>query len=90
LAEQHRDQLRPAAKTLGAPFRIVFFDQRSELGPGKMLEQLIEQTRDLYDGFAFLVGGVWRSSRPRNDSPTFIIGGLFFCLDESQSCLGQE
>jgi hypothetical protein len=62
LAEQHRDQLRPAAKTLGAPFRIVFFDQRSELGPGKMLEQLIEQTRDLYDGFAFLVGGVWRSS----------------------------
>ena len=62
LAEQHRDQLRPAAKTFGAPFRIVFFDQRSELGPGKMLEQLIEQTRDLYDGFAFLVGAVWRSS----------------------------
>jgi hypothetical protein len=64
LAEQHRDQLRPAAKTFGAPFCIVFFDQRSELGPGKMLEQLIEQTRDLYDGFAFLVGGVWRSSGP--------------------------
>ena len=62
LAEQHLDQLRPAAKTFGAPFRIVFFDQRSELGPGKMLEQLIEQTRDLYDGFAFLVGAVWRSS----------------------------
>jgi hypothetical protein len=64
LAEQHRHQLRPAAKTFGAPFCIVFFDQRSELGPGKMLEQLIEQTRDLYDGFAFLVGGVWRSSGP--------------------------
>ena len=42
LAEQHRDQLRPAAKAFGAPFRIVFFDQRSELGPWKMLEQLIE------------------------------------------------
>ena len=62
LAEQHRDQLRPAAKAFGAPFRVVFLDQRSELGPGKMLEQLIEQTRDLYDGFAFLVGGVRRSS----------------------------
>ena len=61
LAEQHRDQLCPAAKAFGAPFRIVFFDQRSELGPREMLEQLIEQTRDLYDSFAFLVGGVWRS-----------------------------
>jgi len=58
LAEQHRDQLRPAAKTFGAPFRLVFLDQRSELGPGKMLEQLIEQARDLYDGFALLVGDV--------------------------------
>jgi hypothetical protein len=90
LAEQHRDQLRPAAKTLGAPFRIVFFDQRSELGPGKMLEQLIEQTRDLYDGFAFLVGGRLAKLRPRNDSPTFIIGGLFFCSEGSQTCFGQE
>jgi len=42
LAEQHRDQLRPAAETFGAPFRVVFLDQRSELGPRKMLEQLIE------------------------------------------------
>ena len=39
LAEQHRDQLGPAAKALGAPFRFILFDQRSELGPGKMLEQ---------------------------------------------------
>ena len=90
LAEQHRDQLRPAAKAFGAPFRVVFFDQRRELGPRKMPEELIEETRDLYDGSAFLVGGVRRSIRPRNDSPTFIIGGLFFCSDESQSCLGQE
>ena len=62
LAEQHRDQLRPAAKAFGAPFRVVFLDQRSELVPGKMLEQLIEETRDLYDSLALLVGGVWRSS----------------------------
>ena len=39
LAEQHRDQLRPAAKTLGAPFGAVFSDQRRELAPGKMLDQ---------------------------------------------------
>ena len=45
LAEQHRDQLRPAAKAFGAPFRVVFLDQGSELGPGKKLEQLIEETR---------------------------------------------
>src|ERR1035437_7619374 len=56
LAEQHRYQLRPAAKTFGAPFRIVFLDQRRELGPREMMEQLIQETRILYDGFAFLVG----------------------------------
>jgi hypothetical protein len=38
LAEQHRDQLRPAAKTFGAFLRVVFLDQRPKLGPGKMLE----------------------------------------------------
>ena len=42
LAEQHRDQLGPAAKAFGAPFGVVFLDQRSELSSGKMLEQLIE------------------------------------------------
>jgi hypothetical protein len=56
LAEQHRDQLGPAAKALGATFRVVFLDQRRELGPRKMLEQLIEETHDLYDDSAFLVG----------------------------------
>src|SRR4051812_11911549 len=64
LAEQHGDQLGPAVKAFGAAFRIICFDQRAELGPGKMLKQLMEQTRDLYDGFAFLLGGVWRSSDP--------------------------
>jgi hypothetical protein len=90
LAEQHGDQLGPTAKAFGAPFRIVFLDQRSELSSGEMLEQLIEETRDLYDGLAFLVGGVRRSPGPRNSSPTFIIGGLFFCSDASQTCFGQE
>jgi hypothetical protein len=36
LEEQHRDQLRPAAKAFGAPLCVILFDQRSELGPGKM------------------------------------------------------
>jgi hypothetical protein len=70
LAEQHRDQLGPAAKAFGAPFGIVFFDQRSELGSGEMLEQLIEQTGNLYDWIALLLG-IWRRISPpgkRTDS----------------------
>src|SRR3954452_3160533 len=55
-----------------------------------MLQQLIEETGDLYDGFAFLVGELWPSSGQRNHSPTFIVGGLFFCSDGSQTCFGQE
>src|SRR3954452_4663702 len=55
-----------------------------------MLQQLIEETGGLYDGFAFLVGELWRSSGQRNHSPTFIVGGLFFCSDGSQTCFGQE
>lgn len=56
---------------------LLFLDQYSELGPGKMLEQLIEKTRALYYGRARCA---WRLAklRPRNDSPTFIIGGPFF------------
>jgi hypothetical protein len=89
LAEQHRDQLGPAAKAFGATFRVVFLDQRREFGPRKMLEQLIEETRNLYDGFAFLVGA-FGEAPARNCSPTFIIGGLFFCSQETQTCFGQE
>ena len=54
LAEQHRDQLRPAGKALGVTLGVVLLDQRGELRPRKMLEQLIEQTRDLYDWIALL------------------------------------
>jgi hypothetical protein len=39
LAEQHRDQLSPAAEALGAPLGIVCLDQRPKLDPGEMLEQ---------------------------------------------------
>jgi hypothetical protein len=62
LAEQHRDQLGTAAKAFGASLRVVFLDQRRKLGSRKMLEQLIEETRDLYDGSAFLVGAFGENS----------------------------
>ena len=49
LAEQHRDKLGPAGKSLGGMLGGVLLDECAELSAGKMLEQLIEQTRDLYD-----------------------------------------
>jgi len=49
LAKEHGDELRPAGKSLGGVFAAVFLHQGSELGPGKMLEQLIEQAGSLYD-----------------------------------------
>jgi hypothetical protein len=54
LAEQHRDQLRPATEAFGPWFGVVFLDQGPKLHPGKMLEQLIEQTGCLYDWNALL------------------------------------
>jgi hypothetical protein len=37
---------------------IVLLDRRSELRAWKVLQELIEETRDLYDGLAFVVGAV--------------------------------
>jgi hypothetical protein len=42
LAEQHRDELRPAGETLGGALGVVFLDERPEFVARKMLEQLIE------------------------------------------------
>ena len=56
LAEQHRDQLRPAAEAFGGLFGVVFLDPRAALRSRELLEVLLEEPRDLYDGFAFLVG----------------------------------
>jgi hypothetical protein len=96
LAEQHRDELRPAGKTLGGPLGVVFLDQRPELVAGKMMEQLIEQTRGLYDCLALL----WlrRSARLRvtKHRQRSIIGGhspsttLPARARDDQSCFGQE
>jgi hypothetical protein len=68
----------------------VLLDQRTELGAGETLEQLIEKTRDLYDGFAFLVGTFGEAPGQRIAPPTFIMGGLFFCSRRCQGCFGQE
>ena len=45
-----------------------------ELGAGKVLEQLIEEARDLYDWIA-LLWAAFGEAPGRNRSPTSIIGG---------------
>src|SRR5579871_4124815 len=52
LAEQHRDQLRPTAKAFRSAFCLVLVHQRRELRPGKMFEELIKQTSNLYHSCA--------------------------------------
>jgi hypothetical protein len=49
LAEQHGDELRPAGKALGGTLSGVLLYECGELSSGKVLEQLIEEARDLYD-----------------------------------------
>ena len=83
LTEQHRDELRPAGKALGVTLRGVLLDQCGELGPGKMLEQLIEETRNLYDWIA-LLWAAFGEAPGKECSPTSIIGGhsSYFRLQE--------
>jgi hypothetical protein len=49
LTEQHGDELRPTGKTFGVTLGGVLLYERGEFGSGKVLEQLIEEARDLYD-----------------------------------------
>ena len=62
LAKKHGNELIPAGEPLGGVLGAMLLDQCGKLGPGKMLEQLIEQTGYLYDCLALLVGDVWRRS----------------------------
>lgn len=48
LAEQHGHELGPAVEALGRALGFMLFDQAGEFQTGKMMQQLIEQTRDLY------------------------------------------
>jgi len=54
LAEQHGDELSPAGKALGVTLSGVLLYECGELGSGKVLKQLIEEARDLYDWIALL------------------------------------
>jgi hypothetical protein len=52
MTEQHGYQLRPAGEPLGTPFCLMFCDELSEIGPGKVMKQLTKQTRYLYHDHA--------------------------------------
>src|SRR6185436_3510818 len=54
LTKQHGHKLCPARESLCPTLGSVFADKRGEFGSRKMLQQLIEQTRDRYHGSALL------------------------------------
>jgi hypothetical protein len=84
LAEQHGDELRPAGEALGVTLSGVLLDECGELSTRKVLEQLIEETRNLYDWIA-LLWAAFGEFPARNCSPTSIIGGHspYFRLQKS-------
>jgi hypothetical protein len=47
LTEKHGNELGPAGKAFGGTLGGVLLDECGELGTGKVLEQLIEEARDL-------------------------------------------
>jgi len=54
LTKQHADKLCPTGESLGSALGLVFTDQGSKFGSGKMLQQLIEQTGCGYHDSALL------------------------------------
>ena len=89
LTEQHGDELRPTGKTLGGTLGGVFLHQCGKLSPGEVLEQLIEQARDLYDWIALLWAACGKVPA-RICSPTSIIGGHSLSFQTARTCFGQE
>jgi hypothetical protein len=87
LTEQHRDELRPAGKALGVTLSGVLLYECGELGAGKVLEQLIEQARDLYDWIA-LLWAAFGGFPARNCSPTSIIGGHSLFISDYRDLFG--
>ncbi len=83
LAKQHGYELRPAGKAFGGTLGIVLLDECGELGAWEMLEQLIEQARNLYDCLALLVGSVWRGFWQEIARQRPIIGGHIPLISES-------
>ena len=48
VAEKHRNELRPAGKTLRTPFRLVFSDQMSKFCSGEIMKKLTKQAGTFY------------------------------------------
>ena len=92
LAEQHRDQLRPATEAFGCSFGTVLLHQRRELKAREMLQQLIKQAHCLYHSFCPPVGdsaaeplGQKMARRWNNyRGACFLLSSAYDC------CLGQE
>jgi len=56
LAKQHGDELGPATEPFDGALGLMLLDQSGELSTRKVLQQLIEQARNLYHGGALLGG----------------------------------
>jgi hypothetical protein len=89
LAEQHRDELRPAGKAFGGPLGTVFLDESGKLGSWEVLKQLIEQTRDLYDWIALLWAACGEAPA-KERLANVIIGGHSPSFQSARTCFGQE
>src|ERR1035437_11031153 len=74
LTEQHGDELGPAGKAFGGTLSSLLLYECGELGSWKVLEQLIEEARELYDWVA-LLWAAFGEFPARNGSPPSIIGG---------------
>jgi hypothetical protein len=89
LTEQHGDKLRPAGKALGVTLSGVLLDECGELSARKVLEQLIEQARDLYDWIALL----WAASGEAPSKEWLANVNYRRALplfQTARTCLGQE
>jgi hypothetical protein len=75
LTEGHRNKLAPAGKALGVTLRTVFFDERFELCPGKVMQQLTKETGYPYHNLVLLFRyGMFCAK----DDNTITTGGLNF------------
>jgi hypothetical protein len=89
LAEQHGDELRPAGKAFGVTLSGVLLYECGELGTGKMLEQLIEEARDLYDWIALLWAAFGEApAKEWLANVNYRRASLLF--QTARTCLGQE
>jgi hypothetical protein len=89
LTEQHGDELRPAGKALGVTLSGVLLYECGELGPGKVLEQLIEEARDLYDWIALLWAAIGEA--PAKEWLANVnYRRAFPVFQTANTCLGQE